>query len=143
MFRLLFLLLLLVPLIEVYLFVQVGSLIGALPTVILCIFTAFAGTWLFRLQGMQTVRRVQQKLQQRDTPAVDLVEALILAIAGLLLLVPAFFSDFIGLLCLIPALRTRLAYLIIGRLARLQPVNAKRAVILEGEYWEDKDKRLR
>lgn len=143
MLRLLFLLLLLVPLIEVYLFVQVGRLIGPLPTIMLCIVTAFAGTWLFRLQGMQTVRRVQQKLQQREAPAVDLVEALILAIAGLLLLVPGFFSDFIGLICLVPALRTRIARVLIARFAGLRPASGKGTVTIEGEYWEDQDKRLR
>ena len=143
MLRLLLLLLLLLPLIEVYLFIHVGRVIGAIPTVMLCIVTAFVGNWLFRLQGMQTVHRVRLKLRRGETPTVDLIEALILAMAGLLLLVPGFFSDMIGLLCLIPVLRTRLARIIIGRLAGLRAANPDQAVILEGEYWEDKDKRLR
>lgn len=141
MFRILFLLLLLVPLIEVYLFVQVGRLIGALPTVLLCILMAMVGTWLFRLQGLQTVRRIQQKLDRRELPAIDLIEGGILALAGLLLLVPGFFSDFIGLICLIPAVRTRIAQLFVSRFAGR--VVKSDHVVIEGEYRVEEDKRLR
>lgn len=142
MFRILFLFVLLVPLIEVYLFVQVGRVIGALPTVLLCILMAFVGTWLFRLQGLQTVRRIQQKLNQRELPALDLVEAGILALAGLLLLIPGFFSDFIGLVCLIPAVRTRIARLFVGRIAD-RVAKGGHSVVIEGEYRIEEDKRLR
>lgn len=142
MFRILFLFVLLVPLIEVYLFVQVGRLIGALPTVLLCILMAFVGTWLFRLQGLQTVRRIQQKLNQHELPALDLVEAGILALAGLLMLIPGFFSDFIGLVCLIPAVRTRIAQLFVSRFAG-RMVRPDQTVVIEGEYRVEEDKRLR
>jgi len=144
MLRLLFLLFLLVPLIEIYLFIQVGSVIGALPTIALCILTALLGTWLFRQQGLQTVRRVQEKIRQGDTPAVELIEGVILILAGLLLLTPGFFTDLTGLLCLLPGMRARIAHVIIRRLPRVQARNADpKTVIIEGEFFEEQDKRLR
>lgn len=143
MFRILFLFLLVLPLLEIYLFIRVGSVIGAVPTIVLCILTAMLGTFLFRLQGLQTVRRVQAKIRQGEMPATDLIEGFILVIASILLLIPGFFTDVVGLLCLIPGLRTRIATVIISRLLKLQTSNpGKQPVIVEGEFWEDQDKRL-
>ena len=144
MFRILFILLLLVPLMEVYVFIKVGSLLGALPTVMLCILTAMLGTWLFRQQGMQTIRRVQEKLSQGEMPATDLVEGFILLLAGILLLLPGFLSDIAGLICLIPGLRTRIATALLGKMLIIKSGNTKnQTVIVEGEFWKDDDKRLR
>jgi len=144
MLRLLFLLFLLVPLVEVYLFIQVGSVIGALPTIALCILTAMLGTWLFRQQGLQTVRRVQEKIRQGETPAIELIEGVILILAGLLLLTPGFFTDITGLLCLLPGMRARIARAIISSLPRVQAGQTdQKTVIIEGEFWEEQDKRLR
>lgn len=143
MFRILFLFLLVLPLVEVYLFIRVGSVIGALPTVFLCILTAMLGTYLFRQQGLQTVTRVQAKIRQGEMPAIDLIEGFILLIAGVLLLVPGFFTDIVGILCLVPRLRTRIAMMVISRLLKIQNSQpGKQAVIVEGEFWEDQDKRL-
>lgn len=144
MLRILFLLFLIVPLVEVYLFIQVGRVIGALPTIALCIFTAVSGTWLFRQQGMQTFRRVQEKVRLGEPPAVDMVEAMILLLAGLLLLVPGFFTDIVALLCLIPPVRARLARALTRRLTVIRPATTEKGfVIIEGEFEEEQDKRLR
>jgi len=145
-FRLLFILLLTVPLVEITLLIQVGSEIGVLPTVLLCIFTAALGATLIRIQGLQTLMRVQQKLDQREVPAVDLVGGLILLICGLLLLTPGFFTDAIGFLCLVPEFRDWVARRVVMRLienARRNPDNT--TIIVDGEYWEEDDpqKRLR
>lgn len=144
MLRLLFLLLLLLPLIEVYLFIQVGSVIGALPTIVLCLLTAGLGMVLFRLQGLQTLRRVQDKVRLGEAPAIDLIEGLILILAGLLLLTPGFFTDIAGLICLLPRVRSRIAGLIVSRVPGVQAKHAdSEVVIIEGEFWEERDKRLR
>jgi UPF0716 protein FxsA len=144
MLRLLFLLLLLLPLIEVYLFIQVGSVFGALPTIALCLLTAGLGMVLFRLQGLQTLRRAQDKVRLGEAPAIDLIEGVILILAGLLLLTPGFFTDIAGLVCLLPGVRTRFAYLIINRIPGIQANRADpEVVIIEGEFWEERDKRLR
>jgi len=144
MLRILLLLFLFVPLVEVYLFIQVGRVIGALPTIALCIFTAVSGTWLFRQQGMQTFRRVQEKVRLGEPPAVDMVEAMLVLLAGLLLLIPGFFTDIVGLLCLIPPVRARLARALTRRLTVNRPGRTDKGfVIIEGEYEEEQDKRLR
>jgi UPF0716 protein FxsA len=146
LFRLLFILFLTVPLLEITILIQVGSAIGVVPTVLLCIFTAALGAGLIRIQGLQTLLRVRRKLEQHEVPAVDLVGGLILLIAGMLLLTPGFFTDFIGFLCLVPKLRDIVARRVVRRLienARRNPDN--RTIIVDGEFWEegDQQKRLR
>lgn len=101
----LFFLFLAIPLVEIYLLIKVGGLIGAPWTIFLVVFTAVLGAWLIRLQGFSTLRRIQQILQQGGLPAVELIEGAVLLVAGALLLTPGFFTDTIGFLCLIPALR--------------------------------------
>ena len=143
MFRLFFLFLLVLPLLEIYLFVRVGNLIGALPTVFLCILTAMLGTFLSRRQGLQTFQRVQDKIRRGEVPTIDLIEGFILLFSGFFLLIPGFFTDIVGLLCLIPRLRAGLAGMIIKRLQILQSSRAEQqVVIVEGECWEEQDKRL-
>ena len=109
MFRLLLLLFIAIPLIEIYLLVQVGERIGALPTVGLVIFTAALGIWLLRWQGLTTLTQVQISMAQGQLPAIPLLEGLLLLMAGALLLTPGFFTDTIGFLLLIPPLRRVLA----------------------------------
>ncbi len=144
MLRILFLLFLLVPLVEVYLFIRVGSLIGPLATVAICILTAVTGSFLVRAQGTQTIRRVQEKLRIGEPPAIDLVEGFLLLMAGLLLMTPGFFTDIAGMLCLVPSIRTRIAMLAIRRMIVSGPVRSDTTgVIIEGEFREEQDPRLR
>ena len=107
-FLILFILLITIPIVEVYFLIQVGSVIGAFPTVVLIVFTAVLGTYLLRLQGMATVQRVQKTLQQGELPAIDMLEGVVLLLSGVLLLTPGFFTDGVGFLCLIPLLRRSL-----------------------------------
>ena len=94
-----------VPLIEIYLFIQVGGLIGALSTVILVILTALIGVSLLRAQGFQTMARFQQQVGQGELPATTMLEGVALVFGGALLLTPGFLTDAIGFLCLIPFTR--------------------------------------
>lgn len=96
------LLFLVVPLVEIYLLIEVGQVIGALPTVGLCVLTAVVGGALLRYQGFQTMMRAQQNLQRGQLPAIEMFEGVALAIGGALLLTPGFATDVIGFLCLIP-----------------------------------------
>lgn len=102
---LIFLAFILVPLIEIGLFIEIGGYLGALPTIGLVILTAILGVSLLRLQGFITLNRVRQKLDRGELPAIDLAEGLILLIAAVLLLTPGFFTDLAGFLCLMPSLR--------------------------------------
>lgn len=114
-FHFLLLLFLIVPLVEIYLLIEVGGVIGALPTVFLVVFTAVVGAWLLRLQGFSTLRRVQSTMAQGGLPAMELMEGAVLLVSGALLLTPGFFTDTIGFLCLIPALRRNLIRWALGR----------------------------
>ncbi|MDZ7747964.1 MAG: FxsA family protein [Halofilum sp. (in: g-proteobacteria)] len=96
------LLFLVVPLVEIYLLIEVGQVIGALPTVGLCVLTAVVGGALLRYQGFQTMVRAQQNLQRGRIPAIEMFEGVALAIGGALLLTPGFATDVIGFLCLVP-----------------------------------------
>ncbi|MBW2038792.1 MAG: FxsA family protein [Deltaproteobacteria bacterium] len=101
----LFLAFTLIPVAEIYLLIKVGSSIGAVNTVILVIVTGFVGAYLARLQGMQTMFRVRSSLQQGIMPAEELVDALLIFVAGVVLLTPGFLTDAAGLLLLFPKTR--------------------------------------
>jgi UPF0716 protein FxsA len=104
-FQLLFAVFLLVPLVEIYLLIKVGSLIGAGWTVFLVVFTAVVGAWLVRAQGLSTFGRVQAMLGRGELPAMEVFEGLFILVAGALLLTPGFFTDAVGFACLVPPLR--------------------------------------
>ena len=97
-----------IPLVEIYVLIKVGGVIGAPMTVFLVVFTAVLGAWLLRLQGFATLRRIQQTLQQGGLPAMELMEGALLLMAGALLLTPGFFTDAIGFACLVPGIRRAL-----------------------------------
>jgi UPF0716 protein FxsA len=99
----------LTPLIEIYLFIEIGSVIGALQTILLIVVTAVIGVALLRRQGLTTMRKVQTQMQQGELPAVGMLEGMMLFFAGALLLTPGFFTDTIGFILLIPPLRKALA----------------------------------
>jgi UPF0716 protein FxsA len=103
----------LIPLVEMIILIEVGSAIGALPTVLLVVFTAIVGVWLLRLEGIATLHRVQAKLANGQIPETELLEGIMLIVGGALLLTPGFATDFIGFVCLIPGLRRPLAAKII------------------------------
>lgn len=103
--RFLLLFILVLPLLELWLLIRVGSAIGGLTTIALVIFTAIAGLFLLRRQSLATVLRARSKLEQGEAPAGELVEGVFLAVGGILLLIPGFITDAIGLCCLLPGLR--------------------------------------
>lgn len=113
--RFLFLLLLLLPVAEIYLLIQVGGVIGAIPTIALVVFTAVLGTLLLRHQGLAVLNRVQAMVQRGETPTVAMLEGLVILISGLMLLLPGFFTDALGLLGLIPPVRQALIVAVLRR----------------------------
>ncbi len=105
MFRLLFLLFITVPIIEMAVLIWVGGYIGILPTIALVVLTAVLGVALLRLQGLLTLRRIQEKLLIGDIPNAELIEGGLLLIGGALLLTPGFVTDALGFLFLLPPSR--------------------------------------
>ena len=99
----------LTPIIEIYLFIEIGSAIGALQTILLIVITAVIGVALLRHQGLSTMRKVQSQMEHGELPAVGMLEGMMLFFAGALLLTPGFFTDVIGFLFLVPPLRKALA----------------------------------
>ena len=102
---LLFILILLVPLIEIWLMIDIGSVIGAGWTVLAIIATAIIGASLVRLQGFGVYTRMQHSANRGELPAMEMIEGLSLFISGVLLLTPGFITDALGFLILIPPLR--------------------------------------
>lgn len=101
----LFLAFTLIPIVELYLLIEVGGIIGSLNTIILVILTGLAGAYLARLQGMQTMHRVRSSLQMGRVPAEELLDALLIFVAGLVLLTPGLITDAFGLFLLFPLTR--------------------------------------
>jgi UPF0716 protein FxsA len=95
----------LIPVIELYLIIKIGTAIGALNTIAVVIITAIAGAHLARMQGMQTMMRVRHRLNAGEMPADEMVDAMIIFMAGVVLLTPGFVTDLFGLLLLFPPSR--------------------------------------
>jgi len=108
---------LIIPVIEIYFLIKVGEVIGALPTIILVVLTAVIGAALLRQQGLSTLARLQKNIEQGKLPAQELIEGVLLAVGGALLMTPGFVTDTLGFLCLIPVSRKYLAKTIMQRSA--------------------------
>ncbi|OOE33052.1 MULTISPECIES: FxsA family protein [Salinivibrio] len=115
MFPILLLLFILVPVIEIGLFIQVGGWLGLWPTLALVLITAFVGASLVRSQGLMTLASVQDRLNRGELPAQQILEGVMLAVAGVLLLTPGFMTDAMGMLVLLPAPRAALAKQVMKR----------------------------
>lgn len=100
---------LLVPILEVVVFIKVGSVIGVLPTLALTLATAVAGALLVRRQGFRVLADLRQAAERGDLPLEPLVHGGFLLIAGLCLLTPGFFTDALGFLLLVPPVRVTIA----------------------------------
>ncbi len=105
MFPVLALIFLVVPVVEIFVLIQVGQVIGALWTVLFVLLTAVIGVQLLRMQGISTLMRAQQRMQGGQLPAEEMVEGIGLVVAGAFLLTPGFVTDALGFLLLVPAFR--------------------------------------
>ncbi len=114
----LFLLFLVVPIVEIYLLIKIGSQVGAATTIAIVVLTAIIGAALVRIQGFSTLMRAQSQIAHAKVPAVEVMEGVALVVAGALLLTPGFFTDAFGFILLTPPLRR----LIIARLAKRSPM---------------------
>ena len=121
MFPILLLAFILVPVIEIGLFIKVGGFLGFWPTIGLVLITAFVGASLVRSQGLQTLMSVQTRLQQGELPAQQIFEGVLLAVAGVLLLTPGFLTDALGMTMLLPAPRAMMAKYLMAKVV-LKPM---------------------
>jgi UPF0716 protein FxsA len=132
---------LVIPIVEIYFLIQVGSVIGAFPTILLVVATAVIGAFLLRQQGMATLARFQSSMSSGALPAKEMMEGVLLLVGGALLMTPGFFTDTIGFLCLIPFTRQ----FIVGQVIKRSLFKAQSGVsgahrsaagddIIEGEF---------
>ena len=94
-----------VPLVEIYLMIKVGGMIGAFNTIFLILFTAITGVYFARLAGLNTIRSGFNQLIKNEIPIYEIISGAALAFAALLLIIPGFLTDFIGFLLIIPITR--------------------------------------
>ena len=122
-------LLLLFPVIELAVLIQVGSAIGVLPTLLLVIGTAILGSVLLRVAGLATAWRARERLARGELPEQEMLEGLLIAVGGGLLLLPGFISDVFGALCLIPFTRR----LLVGKIRR----RAEEQALRQRAFFDD------
>lgn len=132
-----------VPLIELYFLIQVGSQIGALSTIGLSVFTALLGGALVRLQGFSVLMRVRNALEQNQVPTLELLSGALLLVAGLVLLLPGFFTDALGFLLLVPKLRrfliARFFYISADEPSPDRDSARTGPQVIEGEFRRERD----
>jgi len=143
--RFLLLVFIIVPIVEMWLLIQVGGFIGALPTIAAVLLTAMIGLAMLRRQGLSTLLRVNQRMASGELPAEEMLEGIVLAVSGALLLTPGFFTDAIGFAGLTPVLRQWLVRRLVGRVNIMQGGvvggavyrEGKSSNTLEGEFWRE------
>ena len=101
----LILLIIIIPLVEIFIMIKVGHVVGAFNTILLIVFTAFAGIYYAKLEGLSTLKAGLNQLVQNEIPAYELMSGATIAIGALLLIFPGFLTDFIGLILIVPYTR--------------------------------------
>lgn len=140
-------------LLEIYVLVSVGESIGGLSTILLVIVTALIGSTLLKQQGWSTMAKAQNAMANGQTPALEMLEGVVILISGVLLLTPGFITDAIGLLGLMPFSRMYFINHILSKnteklfpqkdsvfIHKSKPVtkkNSDKNDTIDGEFWED------
>ena len=135
----LLLIILFVPLIEIYLFIQIGGQIGAFNTILVILLTAVVGVYFARLQGLNTLKSGITQLYRNQMPIYEMMSGAALALAALLLIIPGFATDLIGFLLIFPVTRNIFFNYLSKKYTKQKSTNRKaKDDLIEGEY-EDKD----
>ena len=137
-----FLLLLIgIPIVEIYLFIKMGSQIGAFNTILLIFITAFFGVIYARYEGFNTLKAGMSQIVKNELPVYEIVSGAAFAFAALLLLLPGFATDFMGLLIIFPLTRK----LIFKKVSNKQKAKNKKQDFINGEFEDindENDKKL-
>ncbi len=122
-----------VPIIEIYLFIKIGSQIGAIQTIVLILLTAIVGVYYARHEGLNTLKSGFSQLTKNEVPAYEIVSGAAIAFGALLLIVPGFATDFLGFLVILPI--TRKFFL----KKFLKKRNLKKNNFIDGEFEDIED----
>ena len=126
----------LIPIVEIYLFIKIGSQIGAFTTIFLVFFTAVVGVYYAKYEGINTLRSGMTQIIKNQIPAHELISGAAIAFAAVLLIIPGFATDLIGFLLIIPITRR----LILGRLnKKFKNKGTKKSNFIEGEFEDIED----
>ena len=129
-----------IPLIEIYLFIKVGSEIGALNTILLILTTAIVGIWYARYEGFNTLRSGMSQLVKNELPLYEIVSGAAIAFAALLLILPGFATDIIGILLVFPVTRKIILSKYSKKNTSKKKDNDRGKNYIEGEYEDIEDK---
>ena len=135
-----FLLIIGLPVLEIFLMIKVGGKVGALNTIALIFLTAIIGIYFAKLQGIQTLKSGMANLYQNKLAAYDLLSGASIAIAALLLIIPGFFTDFLGFLLLIPFTRKILFSIAFRKKSKVNLNNQDKTI--DGEIVDKKKDEL-
>ncbi len=130
----------LIPIVEIYLFIKIGSQIGAFNTILLIFITAVIGVFYARYEGLNTIKSGLSQLVKNEIPAYEIISGAVIAFAALLLIIPGFASDILGFLLIFPFTRK----IILGKISKnIKKKERKKNNFIEGEYEdiEDEDER--
>lgn len=122
------------PVVELYLLIRLGALLGFIPTLLFLFGAAGLGGWLLQTQGLSTWQRLQQSLRHGEYPAEELVNGSIIMLGGALLLLPGFLSDLLGLLCLLPPTRRAIRTWLVRHRRDFGPRDDQGPRTIEGEF---------
>ena len=126
----------LVPIVEIYLFIKIGSQIGALSTILLIFLTAITGILYARYEGLNSLRSGFSQLIKNEIPAYEMISSAAIAFAAFLLIIPGFATDLVGFLIIFPLTRK----LLFKKIAKkFKENNLKKKDFIEGEFEDIKD----
>ena len=132
----------LIPVIEIYLFIKIGSQIGAFKTIFLIFVTAIVGIYYAKHEGLNTLRSGISNMVKNQIPAYELISGAAIAVGAILLIIPGFATDFVGLIMIFPLTRK----LIFGKITKnVHKRKNQKNNFIEGEYEDiddDHDKKI-
>ncbi len=129
-----------IPLIEIYLFIKIGSEIGALNTILLIAITAIVGIWYARYEGFNTLRSGMSQIVKNELPLYEIVSGAAIAFAALLLILPGFATDIIGVLLIFPVTRKIILSKYSRNYSSKRQNKTNKKDYIEGEYEDVEDK---
>ena len=134
------LIIILIPVIEIYLFIKIGAQIGALTTILLIFITAVLGVYYARYEGLNTLKAGFTQLSKKETPAYEVISGAAIAFAALLLIIPGFATDLLGFFLIFPITRK----IILNKFSKkFSPKKNKQNNFIDGEFEDIDDHNVR
>ena len=124
-----------IPILEIYLFIKIGSQIGAFNTILLIFITAFIGIYYAKYEGLNTIKSGFLQIVKNQTPAYEIISGAAIAFAAILLILPGFATDFLGFLLILPLTRR----LIFGNISNKFKKDEQKNNFIDGEYEDIED----